>query len=80
VGWAGKWLRGRRKEIGIGSHASPAAASGTRGQTGLPAHFRQTAPEIHGSLVSPRRAPWVQAVFRASMVKTDRSFTKPQRR
>src|ERR1017187_2412805 len=26
-----------------------------RGQTGLPAHFRQTAPEIHGSLVSPRR-------------------------
>src|ERR1017187_9253979 len=29
--------------------------SGNRGQTGLPAHFRQTAPEIHGSLVSPRR-------------------------
>src|ERR1039457_902645 len=28
--------------------------SGNRGQTGLPAHFRQTAPEIHGSLVSPR--------------------------
>src|ERR1035438_249668 len=27
---------------------------GDRGQTGLPAHFRQTAPEIHGSLVSPR--------------------------
>src|ERR1035438_4757020 len=27
-----------------------------RGQTGLPANFRQTAPEIHGSLVSPRRA------------------------
>src|ERR1017187_3587377 len=26
-----------------------------RGQTGLPAHIRQTAPEIHGSLVSPRR-------------------------
>ena len=25
----------------------------TRGQTGLPADFRQTAPEIHGSLVSP---------------------------
>src|ERR1039458_2838189 len=25
-----------------------------RGQTGLPANFRQTAPEIHGSLVSPR--------------------------
>src|ERR1017187_6252027 len=28
---------------------------GTRGQTGLPASFRQKAPEIHGSLVSPRR-------------------------
>jgi SAM-dependent methyltransferase len=26
----------------------------TRGQTGLPADFRQTAPEIHGSLVSPQ--------------------------
>src|ERR1017187_911184 len=26
----------------------------TRGQTGLPANFRQKAPEIHGSLVSPR--------------------------
>ena len=25
----------------------------TRGQTGLPADFRQSAPEIHGSLVSP---------------------------
>src|ERR1039457_2014608 len=29
--------------------------SGDRGQTGLPANFRQTTPEIHGSLVSPRR-------------------------
>ena len=29
--------------------------SGIRGQTGLPANFRQTAPEIHGSPVSPRR-------------------------
>ena len=28
-----------------------------RGQTGLPANFRQKAPEIHGSLVSPLRAP-----------------------
>src|SRR5450756_934342 len=26
----------------------------TRGQTGLAANFRQTAPEIHASLVSPR--------------------------
>src|ERR1019366_6817371 len=25
-----------------------------RGQTGLPANFRQNTPEIHGSLVSPR--------------------------
>src|ERR1035441_1807409 len=30
--------------------------SGDRGQTGLTANFRQTAPEIHVSLVSPRRA------------------------
>ena len=28
-------------------------APGSEGQTGLPANFRQTAPEIHGSLVSP---------------------------
>src|ERR1035437_4128416 len=27
----------------------------TRGQTGLPANFRQSQPEIHGSLVSPRK-------------------------
>src|ERR1700690_567358 len=30
------------------------SGSGNRGQTGLPANFRQKAPEIHGSLVSPR--------------------------
>jgi hypothetical protein len=30
--------------------------SGDRGQTGLPADFRQKAPKIHGSLVSPRRS------------------------
>jgi Zn-dependent M28 family amino/carboxypeptidase len=28
--------------------------SGDRGKTGLPANFRQTAPEIHGSLVCPQ--------------------------
>src|ERR1035438_9311657 len=28
---------------------------GDRGQTGLPANFRQTTPEIHGSLVCPLR-------------------------
>src|ERR1039458_815539 len=32
-----------------------APGAGNRGQTGLPADFRQKAPEIHGSLVSPRR-------------------------
>src|ERR1035438_5565309 len=39
----------------------PAPGSGKRGQTGLPADFRQKTPEIHGSLVSPRRAllTWV---------------------
>jgi 2-polyprenyl-6-hydroxyphenyl methylase/3-demethylubiquinone-9 3-methyltransferase len=43
-------------------HAPPKAsvfhgisrAAGPSQQTGLPADFRQTAPEIHGSLVSPR--------------------------
>ena len=30
------------------------SGSGDRGQTGLTANFRQTAPEIHVSLVSPR--------------------------
>jgi hypothetical protein len=36
---------------------------GNRGQTGLPANFRQKAPEIHGSLVSPRRAPSPEGQF-----------------
>ena len=35
-------------------HQLKGGGSGTRGQTGLPANFRQKAPEIHGSLVSPR--------------------------
>src|SRR5450756_2144278 len=30
----------------------------TRGQTGLAANFRQNAPEIHASLVSPGGLPW----------------------
>jgi SAM-dependent methyltransferase len=35
-----------------------------RGQTGLPADFRQTAPEIHGSLVSPLAVvPPAQATY-----------------
>jgi hypothetical protein len=38
---------------------------GDRKQTGLPANFRQTAPEIHGSLVSP---PWLASYFTASVV------------
>src|SRR5665811_1510462 len=32
----------------------PTPGSEIRGQTGPPADFRQKAPEIHGSLVSPR--------------------------
>src|ERR1039457_5493324 len=32
--------------------SSPARSSGIWGQTGLPANFRQKAPEIHGSLVA----------------------------
>src|ERR1019366_1380216 len=43
----------RRKPMAV---SSPARSSGTWGQTGLPANFRQKAPEIHGSLVSPRTA------------------------
>src|ERR1019366_3497456 len=35
---------------GVGGRAK----RGPRGQTGLPANFRQKASEIHGSLVSPR--------------------------
>ena len=37
--------------------------AGTRGQTGQPANFRQETPEIHGSLVSPRRAPSPEGQF-----------------
>src|ERR1039457_3989846 len=37
-----------------GSRVTYRIGGGTRGQTGLPAHFRQTAPEIHGSLVCPQ--------------------------
>src|ERR1039457_3255508 len=43
----------RRKPMAV---SSPARSSGTWGQSGLPANFRQKAPEIHGSLVSPRTA------------------------
>src|ERR1035441_2099700 len=49
--WAVRVVRAKRA-----ANRSRAAAEG-RGQTGLPADFRQKAPEIHGSLVSPRRAP-----------------------
>src|ERR1019366_1284631 len=37
--------------------------SADRGQTGLTANFRQTAPEIHVSLVSPRGGGSGRAVF-----------------
>src|ERR1019366_5951282 len=41
--------------VSILSTLSPGKVPGeTRGQTGLPENFRQKAPEIHGSLVSPR--------------------------
>src|SRR5271157_3830553 len=43
-----RWLEGQE--------AGEDPGTGNRGQTGLPANFRQTAPEIHGSLVSPRGA------------------------
>src|ERR1019366_8384319 len=55
-------------EVGEKNHRGPPGAarvekplgdsgSADRGQTGLTANFRQTAPEIHVSLVSPREAP-----------------------
>src|ERR1035438_9377172 len=40
-----------------------APGSENRGQTGLPANFRQKAPEIHGSLVSPRGAQCARGQF-----------------
>src|ERR1035437_4994592 len=45
-----KWFRGKP-----GDRRKTTAGSGlrTRGQTGLAANFRQNAPEIHASLVSP---------------------------
>src|ERR1035438_4910603 len=45
------------------TNLNPSPDRGNRGQTGLPANFRQKAPEIHGSLVSPRRAPSVLSRF-----------------
>src|ERR1035441_4606332 len=49
-------------------------AWGTRGQTGLPADFRQRAPEIHGSLVSPRRAIKIHG----SLVSPRRAIVSPR--
>jgi hypothetical protein len=45
-----------------------------RGQTGLPANFRQKAPEIHGSLVSPRRPPCTLIVHGVSPFHLQRSL------
>src|ERR1035437_1672756 len=41
---------------GFGNRPRPTRGGGTRGQTGPPANFRQSQPEIHGSLVSLRYA------------------------
>jgi hypothetical protein len=43
-----------RADQGSTRSKKQAAGSETRGQTGLAANFRQTAPEIHASLVCPR--------------------------
>src|ERR1035438_7292397 len=51
--------------------------SGTRGQTGLPANFRQKAPVIHGSLVRPRRGQW--AVERVADRSGERRGGKKER-
>src|ERR1035441_11027878 len=56
------------------------AGPGNRGQTRLPANFRQNAPEIHGSLVSPRRAPSPEGQFfmgfRGPKAHPDRKSTR----
>src|ERR1017187_6143316 len=48
IPWGKPWDRVEKPVRGPGP--------GNRGQTGLPADFRQKAPETHGRLVSPRRA------------------------
>src|ERR1035437_3648333 len=54
---AGEWAvtAGKRGQARRGHGRKTTAGSGlrTRGQTGLAANFRQNAPEIHASLVSP---------------------------
>src|ERR1035437_9261016 len=42
-------------EVGMAVFHELSRAEGPSQQTGLPANFRQSQPEIHGSLVSPRR-------------------------
>src|ERR1017187_6583189 len=50
----------RRRQVRLSFTRDQNSSGGHRGQTGLPANFRQKAPEIHGSLVSPREyfQPW----------------------
>ena len=75
-----------------GGQAEACPTKENRGQTGLPANFRQTAPEIHGSLVSPRRVlsvpgpkptgcgcccrPWLRCCFSPSPI-TFRRMWRP---
>src|ERR1022692_4242889 len=60
TGWRTRSRRGReilstqRHRERRGSAEKTVWGLRNRGQTGLPANFRQKAPEIHGSLVSPR--------------------------
>src|ERR1035438_6131216 len=48
-------VRSEALMVGRTMKAPGSGTAASRGQTGLPANFRQKAPEIHGSLVSPRR-------------------------
>src|ERR1035437_9440504 len=55
------------------SHGSVARG----GQTGLPANFRQRAPETHGSLVSPRCL--VKSKYLLHAIRLIRAATRPRR-
>src|ERR1035438_4606038 len=76
-----KWGKGRKStgEGGSGTRGQGTRGQGTRGQTGLPANFRQKAPEIHGSLVGKDRGQTgLPANFRQKAPEIHGSLVSPQ--
>src|ERR1039458_8609434 len=71
-------LPGAEEQTGRLEHGYFSLRVRDRGQTGLPANFRQTAPEIHGSLVSPRRAPCARGQI-SRKAKSSRLRTRSER-